>query len=394
MSEDTSTKRRRCSTGGSGQPTAFPVKSYASAAGFDISKMSEAEKLDFLIEQVCVTQQLTLKIHNMTTKLDNAYHKIGEMSEEIDYWKYRTTSMELRIVDLEARSRRNNLIFTNIPEPDSETDRECLQRLREFLKDQLKLPSNEGEDFVFQRVHRLGRKRTGVAPNGERWRPRPIIAGFRDFCDRETVLGNAKRLKGTAFGIQQDFPAEIRTARGELWDDYRRARAAQKRAIIAYPAKLVVDGVVERDMFPGWGKWTVGREPPRDEATSTSRTYSIAPRSPMEISMADLVHAREFRPREPATTPPSEPEDQHSDPNVRADGSGEQRDIRSEAEPGDRQPQRPDGPPPVPPRHHRSPGSATGQSVKPSSTTQETHTGLPLPETIHQALNTVNEEDQ
>ena len=373
MSEDTSTKRRRCSTGGSGQPTAFPVKSYASAAGFDISKMSEAEKLDFLIVQVCVS--LSNWHWKFTTKLDNAYHKIGEMSEEIDYWKYRTTSMELRIVDLEARSRRNNLIFTNIPKPDSETDRECLQRLREFLKDQLKLPSNEGEDFVFQRVHRLGRKRTGVTPNGERWRPWPIIAGFRDFCDRETVLGNAKRLKGTAFGIQQDFPAEIRTARGELWDDYRRARAAQKRAIIAYPAKLVVDGVVERDMIPGWGKWTVGREPP------------------MEISMSDLVHAREFRPREPATTPPSEPEDQHSDPNVRADGSGEQRDIRSEAEPGDRQPQRPDGPPPVPPRHHRSPGSATGQSVKPSSTTQETP-GLPLPETIHQALNTVNEEDQ
>ena len=58
------------------------MKSYASAAGFDISKMCKAEKLDFLTEQVCVTQQLTIKIHNLTTKLGNTYHKIGEMSEE------------------------------------------------------------------------------------------------------------------------------------------------------------------------------------------------------------------------------------------------------------------------------------------------------------------------
>ena len=187
--EDTGRKRRRCSKDGSGQPTAFPVKSYASATGFDISKMPEAEKLDFLIEQVCVTPQLAIKIH-MKTKLDNAYHKIVKMLEE-------------------ARSRCNNLIFTNIPEPDSETNHECLQPLRGFFKKQLKLPSNEGEDFVLQRVHWLGRKHTRDTTNGEMWRPQPIIAGFHDFCDWETVLGNSKHHIGRAFGIHQDFPVEI-----------------------------------------------------------------------------------------------------------------------------------------------------------------------------------------
>ena len=36
-------------------------------------------------------------------------------------------------------------------------------------------------NIVFQRVHRLGRKKPGEAANGRAWCPRQIIAGFRNF---------------------------------------------------------------------------------------------------------------------------------------------------------------------------------------------------------------------
>ena len=53
------------------------------------------------------------------------------------------------------------------------------------------------DTFVFQRVHRLGMKRMGVAPNGDAWKPRSIIAGFRDFKAKEFVLRQSNKLKGS-----------------------------------------------------------------------------------------------------------------------------------------------------------------------------------------------------
>ena len=84
---------------------------------------------------------------------------------------------QFRLIDLEARSRRNNLIFIN---SDGETNDLCEEILYDFLQNYMELKEIV-DTFVFQRVHRLGKEWTGVVPNGERWNPRPIIAGFRDF---------------------------------------------------------------------------------------------------------------------------------------------------------------------------------------------------------------------
>ena len=291
------------STGGTSQPTTHSGRTYASAAAVDIRSWSTDEKLDFLIEQVCVTQSLTTQIHQVTGRLDNAYKAIDQMQNYIHSMHDRISNVELRALDNEARSRRNNLVFYNISEPDSETVAECEATLRNFLIKNVKINETVVADIVFQRVHRLGRKRYGTAPDGRAWRPRPVIAGFRDYGARELVMDNAKELKGTSYSIQQDYPPEIKAARGELWDDLRRAKAENKRATIAYPAKLIVDGRVIRDMFPGWNKWAIGTTN-RDTRGHDDRAF---PRSgtPINIPMADLISAPEFRPRAPLPPPTS-----------------------------------------------------------------------------------------
>ena len=108
------------------------------------------------------------------------------------------------------------------------------------------------DGIVFHRVHRLGKKKRGVTNNGDPWKPRHIIAGFRDFKVKEFILRNSKVLKGTIHTIQQDYPQEIRSARGKLWNDYCQARANKLRASIAYPAKLIVEGKLVRDELPEW----------------------------------------------------------------------------------------------------------------------------------------------
>ena len=51
----------------------------------------------------------------------------------------RATKAELRVVDFEARARRNNLIFISIPEIPNETDEQCEQMLFDFMAQRLQL---------------------------------------------------------------------------------------------------------------------------------------------------------------------------------------------------------------------------------------------------------------
>ena len=81
-----------------------------------------------------------------------------------------------------------------IPEEVNETNAKTESLLYSFLGDELKLK---------ERVHRLGKRNL----NGQK--PRPIIAKFSFYKNKEFILSNACILVGTVFGISQDFPREI-----------------------------------------------------------------------------------------------------------------------------------------------------------------------------------------
>ena len=74
---------------------------------------------------------------------------------------------------------------------------------------------------------RLGNPKRGVAPNDQSWRPRPIIASFRDDKLKENVLNLVGNIAGTAFRVSVDYPTEIRFARGHLWKEIRDACEAK-----------------------------------------------------------------------------------------------------------------------------------------------------------------------
>ena len=84
---------------------------------------------------------------------------------------------EYKAMDLEARSRRSNLIFHGLTET---TDESCDDVLRKFVKNELDLEDNAVTALVVQRVHRLCRPAPGST--------RPLIAAFRDTTDIETLM--------------------------------------------------------------------------------------------------------------------------------------------------------------------------------------------------------------
>ena len=227
-------------------------------------------------------------------------------------------------------SRRNNLVFFNTGEPENETNFDCEIVLLIFLYDRLKLGHSDIEK-IFQRVHKLGKRRQGQLPNGDDPKPRPIIAGFRDYKWREEVLSRAKNLKGTSFSIQQDFPADIRTARGKLWQQFTQARSEGLRATIAYPAKLIVEGEMVKDMFPGWGKWAfsdIGGISERSHQDSDTRG------SPRTVTLADYINAAEFVPRRSATVGRKSQNNTTSDAEMDCSGSADANGLSSSGKQG------------------------------------------------------------
>ena len=68
------------------------------------------------------------------------------------------------------------------------------------------------------------------------------------------MLSNANKLQGTPFGINRDYPREIINARKTLLKEKKDLKAKYPNANISihYPAKLMCDKRVVKDMFPNW----------------------------------------------------------------------------------------------------------------------------------------------
>lgn len=130
------------------------------------------------------------------------------------------------LTDLKCRSMKNNLVFSGLAE-NPEENTEAL--LREFIVVELGI-----EQYIeFGNVHRFGKIVGGKS--------RPIVARFIYSKDREGVLRCARRLKGSTFYINEQFPTEIQQRRRELGPTVRDLRGKGKNVRLVRD-KLIVDG--------------------------------------------------------------------------------------------------------------------------------------------------------
>ncbi|KAL4007135.1 GPN-loop GTPase [Sarotherodon galilaeus] len=112
--------------------------------------------------------------------------------------------------------------------------------VKSFIKNHLKLPEDTVKNIVFDRVHRLGPIRATAG------RPRPIVAKFGHFKQKEHVKSRGRELKGTDFSVNDQFPKEILERRRVLFPIRRGFIQKGSRAVIAVD-RLYVDGQLHRD---------------------------------------------------------------------------------------------------------------------------------------------------
>jgi hypothetical protein len=195
-------------------------------------------------EQVsCSTSMLTFQ-----KSLSQVNDKLGHVMNVTNNQTSLLRTIAYKSIDLEARSRRNNLIFRGFTENRNEN---CYRILVDFLERSLDVRES---DIYITRAHRLGSR-----VQGKNFSKRPIIANFRDYGNVELIMSRVSKLKyaQTGISIDYDFPKEIQEARSRLWPKFKHYRASNPRSkvVIVYPAKLIMDGHLIHDELPDWNHY-------------------------------------------------------------------------------------------------------------------------------------------
>ena len=150
--------------------------------------------------------------------------------------------LECRNIRLEAYTRRENLKVFNVPEGKGEST-SAEDQLRKVMRDKLKIPEEDIKEIRFERVHRIpARKNTS---HGQDVKPRPIIAKFSFFQDKEYVWSFVKNLKNTNISIGNDYPREIDEIQKTLYPILKKAKQKKQTAYFKVD-KLIINGQIYR----------------------------------------------------------------------------------------------------------------------------------------------------
>ena len=224
--------------------------------------LSTDDKLVTMFETLSDIGSLHGRVQNIERQVENLVSSDSVQNDRIRLVEYKS-------IDMEARSRRNNLIFRGHPESVENDD--CVAIIRRWLPELLGIRP----DICIQRAHRLGNpnRNRRYRGGGARSQPRPIIVNFRDYEDVELILENANKLKDTSFGVNRDYPKEIISARSKIWPAYKKAREENARGTvhIGYPAKLIVHKRVVIDEFPDWRKVLSGSRIQENQGSNLAR---------------------------------------------------------------------------------------------------------------------------
>ncbi|XP_077491437.1 uncharacterized protein LOC144102044 [Amblyomma americanum] len=166
-----------------------------------------------LKNQLLTTDNLISDLSRRISALEGHYQTIQSLRTEIEGLSTHTTQATRQLCDLEDRideaenqSRRNNLIFYNIPDPDpsetwADSEKLLIRHCSEFLDITL-------DPKTIDRTHRLGRH--------EPDRCRPLIAKFALFKTKDEILANGRKFKNTDYSVGEDFSRRVRNVRKHL----------------------------------------------------------------------------------------------------------------------------------------------------------------------------------
>lgn len=177
---------------------------------------------------------LTRDQTTMQRNVDSVYGEIAHMRRENEAIGACNVKIQSDLCDLQSRSMRNNLLFYGFDEEQFNADHyvheDCSSKILHFCEEKLHI-HNAKEKIIIDRAHRVGKRGN---------KARPIVVRFPLFKHREEIRFSSRALKGSQFGISEQFPKEIQEKRKVLIPIMKRARLDGKKANIVVD-KLFID---------------------------------------------------------------------------------------------------------------------------------------------------------
>ena len=190
-------------------------------------------------------KQLWARVHDHKLQTDERLSKVVERVESTDFsvgciseklcdLRKERDTLKDEVCYLQSQSMRNNLVFGNIQEIDSEDTEKVL---RQFLVEKMKIAQDLVNEIRFERVHRMGLKTVRKSRN--------IVAKFTFFKERELVRKHWKSIQGTEYFVIEQFTKEVVDKRRKLFSKLKDYKKDGKKAWISYDT-LYVEGKPEK----------------------------------------------------------------------------------------------------------------------------------------------------
>lgn len=189
------------------------------------------------------------QLSNIQQELKRANDRLDEVEGRIDETEtvlqatstlvkrltQRQANLEVRLIDQEARARRDNLQIYGIPEDKEGTDMAGF--LDNLLKTSLDFPRDG--DLKIERAHRA----LAPKPTGSQAKPRSIVVKFGSWRTKEEVIKRAWQKKkvfydDVRFYVDHDFPPEVLKKRSEYTEAKKVLKEKQIKFQTPYPARI------------------------------------------------------------------------------------------------------------------------------------------------------------
>lgn len=256
--------------------------------------------VDLLFKQVNENvRALQEKVNDLTVSLEYTQKEVDDLKRDMIRSKQEKIADDLTIKklkddllasdktvkELEERAnyqedynRRNNLQVVGVDEnPEGETWEQTAVKVTKLLEDKLQLPNVE-----LERAHRVGRRTSD--------QHRPIVARFARFRDREAVMRNVSKLRGTRIFVNEDLCPASQAIRREKLPQLKQARSEGKVAFFRH-TKLIIKEKPTTQGFASASHAPVGAWSGRRLSTGNSAGLGTAAAATEGAGAADDVAA-------------------------------------------------------------------------------------------------------
>ncbi|KAK3887035.1 hypothetical protein Pcinc_008800 [Petrolisthes cinctipes] len=198
--------------------------------------------IDLVVEQLKSRLQAAEgTVLDLTRSLEFSQQELKDLQSEVKVLKgsgkdHKDTIevLKIRVVEMEQRqnyqedyNRRNNIRITGLQEQPGETWEETAITVSKLLEDKLQLPS-----MKIERAHHTG----PAVPS----RSRTVVARLEKFGDREAVVRNARKSRGTGIFINEDLCPASQEKRSQL-PLLKQAREDGKIAFFKHTKLIIKD---------------------------------------------------------------------------------------------------------------------------------------------------------